>query len=114
MVILNNGNVGIGTTSPNYTLTVAPNGGTAATTALFQDQTPTTGKTLVIVKAGAGNTYGNKAFSVQNSAGTEILSVDTTNDLINIDKIRPGSAGNIYLDTNAGFTGIGVLVCKFR
>jgi hypothetical protein len=81
------GHVGIGTTSPagmlqvgagtgqsGYALNVTPSGGTAGATAFFQDTTATTGKTLVVVKAGA-NDYYNNIFQVQGYGG-DVFGID--------------------------------------
>ncbi len=81
VVITSGGSLGIGTTTPTYGLTVAPTSGlTAGQTAFFQDATATTGKTKVIVKAGAADTYADRQFDVQNASGTEVFGVDSVNN----------------------------------
>ena len=82
------GNVGIGTTSPQYSLTIAPHSGiVAAQTVFIQDATPTTGGTNVTIKQGAAqaspNYYplvsytdtSNQIMSGVNSAGGLFLNV---------------------------------------
>ena len=64
------GNFGIGTTSPTYSLTVAPSGGTAGQTMFVQDGTAATGKTKLVIKAGAGDVAGSNLTEWQNAAGT--------------------------------------------
>ena len=59
-----NKRVGIGMTLPTYALTVSPTGGTALQTALFLDKTPTTGKTQVVIQAGAANSDGGSSEDV--------------------------------------------------
>lgn len=69
------GLVGIGTTSPTYSLHVAPTAGATAGQTLFvQDATATTGKTRAVFKAGAGDTAADPILQIQNNAGTVILS----------------------------------------
>lgn len=86
------GNVGIGTTNSSYSLMINPSGGAAATTSFFQDGTASTGKTKVVIKAGAGQigdsaAYTNGMLELRNSSDTVIFAA--------------GAAGgsNIYVNT---------------
>lgn len=91
-VIDTTGNVGIGTTNSSYSLMINPSGGAAATTSFFQDGTASTGKTKVVIKAGAGQigdsaAYTNGMLELRNSSDTVIFAA--------------GAAGgsNIYVNT---------------
>lgn len=91
-IVTGAGNVGIGTTSPTYSLTVAPNGGTVSQTAFFHDTTPTTGKTQVLIRAGAAQGINDHIFSIQNTAGVEqAFFFGTTGKLQSGAIIDPGS-----------------------
>ena len=96
--------VGIGTASPagllhvgtgagqaGYALNVTPNGGTAAKTAFLQDTTAATGKTKVIIKAGAADTFGDHQFSVQTNSGAEIAAIDASNAYVTTGQITSNS-----------------------
>jgi hypothetical protein len=67
MTILNNGNVGIGTTSPGAKLDVT--GNASAIVARFYDQTASTGRTKVTVQDGAGQST-TPSLRITNNAGT--------------------------------------------
>jgi hypothetical protein len=75
----NNGNVGIGTTSPTYSLHIAPTAATANQTVFVQDATATTGSTKFVLKEGAGQpsggvtNYTTPIFEMQNNAGTALI-----------------------------------------
>lgn len=80
------GNVGLGSLAPTYSLHIAPtSGATAGQTLFVQDATATTGKTGVVVKAGAANVASDALLQVQASNGTVGLSIpyvirDAAND----------------------------------
>jgi hypothetical protein len=101
IVISDTGSVGIGTANPSFTLTVAPTGGAGSATVYVQDQTPSTGQTLVIIRQGAmtSSTYG--PFRLENSAGTVLAGYDQTNNAWSAPSYRIGNgAGGMW--TTAG------------
>ena len=105
------GNVGIGTAAPNNTLTVKPSGGPVGATALFQDATASTGKTKVVIQAGAGDTWGDTQFNVLTNSGTSVFSADAVNGHVILNALTTPTTGGglVYYTKVAGTTnGAGV------
>ena len=101
-----NGNVGIGSSTPTYALTVAPTSGViAGKTVLFQDATPTTGSTNVVVKAGANDAY-NNIFQITTSGGTTNFGVDLYGDTVLSGSLQIGGTLSSAVATTT-LTGIG-------
>jgi hypothetical protein len=71
-------NLGTGAAGSTYRLNIAPtSGATAGSTVFIQDATASSGKTGVVVKAGAGDGSTDNVFAVQNSSGTPVIKVST-------------------------------------
>lgn len=72
--ISGNFQTGTGTAPATYALSVVPSGGTAGQTAFFQDATPTTGKTRVVLRSGAGQ-GGDSLQEWQDSGGKTMIRI---------------------------------------
>lgn len=104
--------VGDGTASPGWALNVTPKGGTPSQTAFFQDTTVSTGKTAVVVKAGAADTFNNQVFSVLDNAGNLIFAAEPGNRILRVGNgyITPASqvALRLYSSLYGSTVGAGI------
>lgn len=108
------GKVGIGTTSPQYNLSVVANGSTPGQTVFIQDVTPGTGITGLVLKAG-DNQMNNSIFTVQNLAGDPVFSINwnpgNSTSSVTADYIRSaGTELSIYGNKYGGQTGDNVFI----
>jgi hypothetical protein len=107
------GNVGIGSSSPTYGLTVNPTSGVAAyQTAFFQDSTPASGVTRVIIKGGPNqnNIYQSGALGIinQNGGGLVELGYGNGSD-VRANKLTSLNSGTLTVrgsQDNGGIPGV--------
>ncbi len=116
--IRNDGNVGIGNTSPNHKLSV--NGDGYFDGNLTATGNITSGKGSIIIDGIAGVIYMNNGWQVKSNTngnsfsinnGNDVLFIDNTNDFVGIGTITPGQKLTVIGDTNitGNFTGNNII-----
>jgi len=103
-----NKRLGIGTTAPGYSLTVAQSGSTAGQTMFVQDTTPGIGMTTLVLKGGAASSVGptDGVLKVQNNSGTVTARL-RSDGVIAGTYIGTNDDATVYLNQNVAY-GLGV------